>query len=458
MDLSPLLLKALDRVGFKDPTPIQAQTIPLALEGKDVMGSAQTGTGKTLAFSIPTIAALLADPRGVALILTPTRELAQQIATSIKQLIKDLPHFNVALLIGGEQIAKQFTQLKSKPRVIVGTPGRVIDHLERQTLRCNNIIFLVLDETDRMFDMGFSIQIEKIISQIPKERQTLMFSATFSSKIEQLAAKYLNAPKRISVGSEISPVLKLKQESLKVIDTEKYANLLIQLNEREGSIIVFVKTKINADRIATRLLKEPHEAAAIHGDLRQQKRERVMNSFRNGRCRIMIATDVAARGLDVPHVQHVINYDLPEDPEDYVHRVGRTARAGAEGNAMSFISPQDEYKWNAIQRFMDPSLPKLAYKSVSRKGSKGASKKIYRSTSSTTVNDRKSSHFARNRSVESRSEFNNGKKTNRFITRASEPSVEFNTERKSGYFGSIKKPGKQNSAAKPSFRIKKQPS
>jgi len=436
MDLSPVLIKALDRIGFKEPTPIQAQTIPLALEGKDVMGSAQTGTGKTLAFSIPTIAAILADPSKSALILTPTRELAQQISTNIKQLIKDLPHFNIALLIGGEQIARQFTQLKSKPRIIVGTPGRVIDHLERQTLRCNNIAFLVLDETDRMFDMGFSIQIEKIISQIPKERQTLMFSATFPPKIEQLAAKYLNAPQRVSVGSEVSPVLKLKQESLKVIDTEKYANLLIQLQEREGSIIVFVKTKINADRIATRLSKERHEAAAIHGDLRQQKRERVMNSFRNGRCRIMVATDVAARGLDVPHIQHVINYDLPEDPEDYVHRVGRTARAGAEGCAMSFISPQDEYKWNAIQKFMDPSLPELAHKSSPRRGSKGVPRKMYRSApNSGAVNNRKPSRFAGSRSAEPRAEFSNDRKPSRFAgSRSAEPRAEFSNDRKPSRF------------------------
>jgi superfamily II DNA/RNA helicase len=521
MDLSPVLLKALDRIGFKEPTPIQAQTIPLALAGNDVMGSAQTGTGKTLAFSIPTIAALLADPKASALILTPTRELAQQISTYIKQLIKDLPQFNIALLIGGEHIAKQFTQLKSKPRVIVGTPGRVIDHLERQTLRCNNITFLVLDETDRMFDMGFSIQIEKIISQIPKERQTLMFSATFPPKIEQLAAKYLNSPKRISVGSEVSPVLRLKQESLKVVDTEKYANLLIQIQEREGSIIVFVKTKINADRIATRLAKEQHDASAIHGDLRQQKRERVMNSFRSGRCRIMVATDVAARGLDVPHVQHVINYDLPEDPEDYVHRVGRTARAGAEGCAMSFISPQDEHKWNAIQRFMDPSLPPLAYKASPRRGSKGAPRKMYGRAEprSGSGNDRKPSRFAGAKTSEPRAEFGDRKpsrfagartsepraefgdrKPSRFAgARTSEPRAEFGDrkpsrfagartsepraefggdrkpsrfagartsesrsafggERKSGFFGADKKPGQRSSSAKPSFRTKKLPS
>jgi superfamily II DNA/RNA helicase len=357
MRLPPVLTKVLDRLDFKNATPIQAQTIPLALEGNDIIGSAQTGTGKTLAFILPTINKLLSTPEGAALILAPTRELAQQVINVARQLLDNIPSIKTALLIGGEPISKQFNQLKHKPRIIVGTPGRVIDHLERKTLRYDNITFLVLDETDRMFDMGFSIQIEKIINKLPKNRQTLMFSATFSAKIEQLAAKYLNQPKRVAVGSNITPVLSLKQESMKVVEAEKYTKLLLQLDQRQGSIIVFVKTKINADRLASKLCKEKHVASAIHGDLRQHKRERVIKEFRYGRCRIMVATDVAARGLDVPHVQHVINYDLPQDPEDYLHRVGRTARAGADGCALSFISPQDDRKWYAIQRFMNPNQP-----------------------------------------------------------------------------------------------------
>ncbi len=355
MELPPLVLQALNDAGFSESTPIQAKTIPIALKGNDIIGSAQTGTGKTLAFAIPAISKLLAVPTGTVLILAPTRELAQQVHSSIKQLLAKIPKINTALLIGGENIFKQFGKLKINPRVIVGTPGRVIDHLDRKTLKCDNIMLLVLDETDRMFDMGFSIQIEKIISQIPKKRQTLMFSATFPMKVEQLAAKYLIQPQRISAGSDKPTVTKLKQEHINVIESEKYKKLLIQLQQREGSIIVFVKTKINADRLASNLCKEMHKASAIHGDLRQHKRDRVMNDFRFGSFRIMVATDVAARGLDVPHVQHVINYDLPQDPEDYIHRVGRTARAGAEGSALSFVSPQDGKKWFAIQRFMDPT-------------------------------------------------------------------------------------------------------
>lgn len=355
MNLTPVLAKALEQAGFSTPTPIQAQTIPLALTGRDVMGLAQTGTGKTLAFSIPMIAKLLETPNEAAIILAPTRELVQQVAASIKVLAKNISTLKISVLIGGEPIAKQFAQLKYNPNIIVGTPGRVIDHLKRGTLRPGNITMCVLDETDRMFDMGFSIQIEQIVSKLPKQRQNLMFSATFPSEIERLAAKYLNNPERISVSSGIAPVLKLTQEMVKIGESDKYSELLVQLDKREGSVIVFVKTKFGADRLAKNLCKERHVASAIHGDLRQNKRDNVMNAFRVGRCRIMVATDVAARGLDVPHVMHVINYDLPQAPEDYLHRVGRTARAGAEGNALSFVSPQEHSKWFAIQKFLDPS-------------------------------------------------------------------------------------------------------
>ncbi len=353
MNLPPVLLQTLDNLKYTIPTPIQSKTLPIALNNGDILGSAQTGTGKTLAFTLPLIAHLLNNPAGSALVLTPTRELAQQVIAVVKQLLGYKSAIRSALLIGGEPIFKQLSQLKSNPKIIVGTPGRVIDHLSRRTLK-PGFTFLVLDETDRMFDMGFGIQLEKIISQLPKTRQTLMFSATVPTNIEKLAAKYLIQPKRISIDPVVTFVAKLKEETIKVKESEKFSNLLVQLEKRAGSVIIFVKTKHGAEHLSNDLCKKNHNASAMHGDLKQSKRSRVMSDFRNGHYQIMVATDIAARGLDVPHIQHVINYDLPNCPEDYIHRVGRTARAGAEGSALNLVSSQDQAKWSAIQRFISP--------------------------------------------------------------------------------------------------------
>lgn len=357
MGLHPLLSKWLAKSNFIQPTPIQAQAIPLALQDKDILGSAQTGTGKTLAFIIPAITRILNGSNDSALILTPTRELAQQVVNNVRQLLGRDNTIKTALLIGGEALGKQLQQLKANPRLLVGTPGRIIDHLERGTLRCNTVRFLVLDETDRMLDMGFGIQLEEIMRYLPQQRQTLMFSATLPPKIVKLAEKYLNNPERISVGAQSTPATNVKQEILRISEGEKYNSLLLQLDQREGSIIVFVKTKMGAQGLAYKLARENHNASAIHGDLRQQKRERVINDFRRGRYRIMVATDIAARGLDIPHIQHVINYDLPQSPEDYIHRIGRTARAGAEGFSLSLITPQDHRKWREIHSLMNPKDP-----------------------------------------------------------------------------------------------------
>lgn len=357
MGLSPILTKSLDKLGFTQPTSIQAKTIPLALQQKDILGSAQTGTGKTLAFALPLVNQLLNNPTGVGLILTPTRELAQQVMDHVKQLLGTQTSIRTALLIGGDPYAKQMSQLKGNVRIIIGTPGRIIDHLARRSFRADAINFLVLDETDRMFDMGFSIQLQEIVSQLPTQRQTLMFSATFPPKVEKLAAKYMQNPERVFVNeSETATVVasNLTQEILEVSEKDKYTELLKQLDNRAGTILVFVKTKSDAESLSIRLNKEDHNTCCIHGNLRQNKRERVMRAFRQGRHQIMIATDIAARGLDVPHVLHVINYDIPYAPEDYVHRIGRTARAGAEGFAMSFVSSQDRKRWNAIQQLLNP--------------------------------------------------------------------------------------------------------
>lgn len=348
------LMHTLAHMQFTNPTPIQAQAIPPALAGKDILGSAQTGTGKTGAFGIPLVTKLLKSSRGSALVMTPTRELATQVLKQLQQLAGKNSKIKSALLIGGDSMPKQLQQLKNRPRIIVGTPGRINDHLERGSLMLHDANFLVLDETDRMLDMGFTIQIDQIMKFLPKQRQTLLFSATLPGNIQQISKKYLTDPVRVAIGSTDTPAKNIKQEIIRISEAEKYDTLTQQLNEREGSIIVFVKTKFGADKMAAKLRKENHSVDAIHGDLRQNRRDRVIANFRKRKNRILVATDVAARGLDIPHIEHVINYDLPQCPEDYIHRIGRTARAGAEGSALCLITPADRSKWNAINRLINP--------------------------------------------------------------------------------------------------------
>ncbi len=346
---------ALERMQYSVPTPIQKQAIPLALKGHDILGSAQTGTGKTAAFGIPLVAKILNNPRGNAIVLTPTRELATQVMTVINGLLGQRSFVQAALLIGGDSMHKQTAQLRMRPRIIIGTPGRINDHLERGNLILHDTNFLVLDETDRMLDMGFGIQIDRIVKFLPAVRQTLMFSATIPPEIVKMSAKYLKNPERIAVGSVNAPVVKIQQEIIHVNDSGKYDELSKQIAARTGSIIVFVKTKRSADKLSERLNKQGNQTDTIHGDLHQRKREKVIQGFRNMKFRILVATDIAARGLDIPHIEHVINYDLPQCPEDYIHRIGRTGRNGSEGSAVCLISPDDGLKWRAIHRLMHPN-------------------------------------------------------------------------------------------------------
>lgn len=346
---------ALERMKYTAPTPIQVQAIPLALKGHDILGSAQTGTGKTAAFGIPLVAKILNNPRGNAIVLTPTRELASQVMEVIVQLLGQRSFVQAALLIGGDSMHKQTAQLKMRPRIIVGTPGRINDHLERGNLILHDTNFLVLDETDRMLDMGFGIQIDRIVKFLPAVRQTLMFSATIPPEIVKMSAKYLKNPERIAVGSVNAPIVKIQQEIVHVNESGKYDELTKQIDARTGSIIVFVKTKRGADRLSERLNKQGSKTDTIHGDLHQRKREKVIQGFRDMKFRILVATDIAARGLDIPHIEHVINYDLPQCPEDYIHRIGRTGRNGSEGAAVCLISPDDGMKWRAIHRLLHPN-------------------------------------------------------------------------------------------------------
>ena len=401
LNLEQTLMDSIAVINFKTPTPIQAQSIPIALEGKDILGTAQTGTGKTAAFGIPLVNFLLKTKKDTALIMTPTRELATQVMQTMASLIGK-GNIRSALLIGGDSMQKQLKQMKRNPRLIVGTPGRINDHLERRTLNLNTTTFLVLDESDRMLDMGFTPQINQVLRTVPKKHQTLLFSATLANNIVRLAEKYLTNPVRVSVGSTSTPIDKIKQEVVHVKDGDKYNQLIKEIYNREGAILVFVKTRRSAEKMVKRLKYDDHDADAIHGNLRQNKRDRVIKAFRNGHFRILIGTDVASRGLDIPAIKHVINFDLPQVPEDFIHRIGRTARAGAEGSALTFIGGDDRSKWNAIQRLIDPNFKSdrntgrekrgRGGRSFDRRGSRGSDRFLDRRKS-----DRKSSFRDRDR-------------------------------------------------------------
>lgn len=355
--LPEALNHTLKHMEFTTPTPVQVQSIPHALAGRDILGSAQTGTGKTGAFGIPLVARLMTNPRGSALVMTPTRELATQVMAQLQLMLGKRSLIKTALLIGGEAMPNQMQQLKNRPRLIVGTPGRINDHLERGSLMLHDTQFLVLDETDRMLDMGFTIQIERILKFMPQTRQTMLFSATLPQNIVTISKQYLNNPVRVAVDAPSSAATQITHEVIRVNEGEKHSRLLQELAARTGSIIIFVKTKFGTEKLAMKLTKEGHSAEAIHGDLRQSKRDRIIANFRAKKYRILVATDVAARGLDIPHIEHVINHDLPQCAEDYIHRIGRTARAGAQGSAVCLITPTDASKWPAIARLLDPSAP-----------------------------------------------------------------------------------------------------
>ncbi|NMB40157.1 MAG: DEAD/DEAH box helicase [Parcubacteria group bacterium] len=345
--VSPNILKILDKLSLTSPTPIQKQAIPVALKGTDIVGIAQTGTGKTFAFGIPIIQKLLSSS-GQALVLVPTRELALQVNESIKKLADRL-NITTIVLIGGENISRQFFELKRRPRLIIATPGRLIDHLKRKSIKLDQIKTLVLDEADMMLDMGFLPQIEEILRSVPKERQTMLFSATMPVLIANLATKYLKLPIRIEVAPQGTIVKNVTQEMivLEAKDKMKYLEKIIK--ENEGSILIFVRTRYGVKNIAKKLISNGHKATEIHSDLSQGQRKRALDSFKSGRSRIMVATDVAARGLDVKGIELVINYDLPDSSSDYVHRIGRTARAGKKGKAISLATPSQLKNIKAIE-------------------------------------------------------------------------------------------------------------
>lgn len=357
LNLPADLLAPIQAQDFTTPTPIQQQTIPLALEGHDILGTAQTGTGKTLAFALPMVAHLLKNRDTQLIVLVPTRELAQQVLKTFQFLTNKLRFLRSVLLIGGAPSYQQKKDLRREPRIIVGTPGRVIDHFNQGNLKADQFRYVVLDEMDRMLDMGFEIQLKEIFEHLPAERQTLMYSATLPEDIKKQAARYLTDPKQISIGRQSQPAAKIEQQALFVAGQQKMSKLIEILENNqddEQATIVFVKTKTDASDLAFELREKNFNASAMHGDLSQSQRQRVLQQFRMKKLNILVATDIASRGIDVSHVGLVVNYALPQATEDYVHRIGRTARGGRSGRAISLISFGDKRKWYEILQLTDP--------------------------------------------------------------------------------------------------------
>ena len=353
MNLSKELQKGISDMGFEEMSPIQSQAIPVILEGKDVIGQAQTGTGKTAAFGIPIIEKCNpADKSVQALVLCPTRELCIQVAEEIGKLAKHKRGLTVLPIYGGQPIDRQIRALKSGVTIVIGTPGRVIDHIKRKTLKIGNVGMMVLDEADEMFDMGFRDDIALVMNELKEERQTIFFSATMASEIMKFAARYQVNPEIIKVVHKELTVPKVEQAYFELkqhMKTEILCRLIDMYNPKLS--IVFCNTKKKVDELIEELQSRGYFADGLHGDLKQSQRDNVMAKFRKGTIDVLVATDVAARGIDVDDIDLVINYDMPQDEEYYVHRIGRTARAGREGKAFSFVSGRDIYKLRDIQRF-----------------------------------------------------------------------------------------------------------
>ncbi len=360
MGLSRGMLEALRRVKYTTPSPIQAELIPEALEGRDVIGQAKTGTGKTAAFAIPIIEML--EPRGKgpqAIILAPTRELVQQIVVETQKLAHG-QDVAVCGIYGGEPIEKQLRALERGVDIIVGTPGRVLDHIERRTLYLGEIMHVILDEADRMLDIGFRPDIERILRKVPDPHQTLLLSATISPEIRTLARRYMFEPVELNLSRD-EPSVETIQQYYVTVEHERKFDLLVHLLDRDqpSQCIIFTRTKRGADKLAEKLRGRVAGVATIHGDLTQSVRNRVMQGFRNGTIPVLVATDVVGRGIDVNDISHVINYDIPDDPENYVHRIGRTGRMGKDGIAYLFVCPDQGEPLTTIENLINKSIPHL---------------------------------------------------------------------------------------------------
>lgn len=360
LNLSNNLLKALANMKFETPSPIQAKTIPLLMEGRDVIAQAQTGTGKTAAFALPVLQGLdIQSTATQALILAPTRELAIQVAEQFS-LLAALQKITISVLCGGQDYRRQLKELRQGAQIVVGTPGRILDHLDRGSLHLDRLNTFVLDEADEMLRMGFIEDVETILAKLPAAKQMALFSATMPSRIRHIANSYLNNPVSVEIRSETATVKSIKQRFLFASNAQKPDALLrvLAVEDHQG-VIVFVRTKSSTEDVAEALQSQGHRAMAIHGDLSQALRERIIAQFRQGAIDILVATDVAARGLDVERVSHVINYDVPHDCETYVHRIGRTGRAGRSGVTILFVTPKESRVLNMIERHTRERIEKI---------------------------------------------------------------------------------------------------
>jgi ATP-dependent RNA helicase DeaD len=358
LSLSPSLLAALHRAAYHEPTPIQAALIPRALSGRDVIGQAQTGTGKTAAFLLPFLNSWRdnGQPGPQALVLAPTRELVVQVSEEARKLAPSR-HCRAVPIYGGQPFRAQLAQLRKGCDIAIGTPGRVLDHLSRGTLTFDRVRYVVLDEADRMLDIGFRPDIEKILRRCPKERQTLLLSATVPPPVQRLAQRYMQDPVNINLSPEKVTVENIRQSFI-TVDEERKFDLLLQVIEREQprQCIIFCQRKRWADDLYRQLREKHKRVATMHGDLLQPQRDRIMQGFRDGKVVYLVATDVVGRGIDVTNISHIINYDLPEDPENYVHRIGRTGRMGADGVAIAFVTPEQGELLTAIEVFINKQL------------------------------------------------------------------------------------------------------
>ncbi|MDB4907930.1 MAG: helicase [Gemmatimonadetes bacterium] len=361
LPLSPEIQRAIAEAGYVSPTPIQQQAIPLVLRGRDVMGLAQTGTGKTAAFTLPLVQRLIGGPRRTrALILTPTRELCVQVEESVTKYARHSP-LDVVSVYGGVPIEPQTQALRAGVDVIVATPGRLIDHLERQNVIFDDLEILVLDEADRMLDMGFAPQISAIVKEIPAFRQTMLFSATMPPEVEALARKYLRKPLLVQVGRRSSAASTVTHAVYPVAHNRKSALLAELLNREEHeSALVFTRTKSGADRVVRQLELAGIPATAMHADKTQPQRTKAIEDFKSGVIKVLVATDIAQRGLDIQNITHVVNYDVPQQPEDYVHRIGRTGRAAKEGDAYTFMAPDEIAMVRTIERVLGAPIPRVS--------------------------------------------------------------------------------------------------
>lgn len=358
LGISPLLLSILEKVGIKQPTAIQEKSIPVVLTGKDVIGIAQTGTGKTLAFGLPMIQLLAKKSGATGLIVLPTRELAIQVEENLKKVGGSLG-LRTAILVGGASMGHQISMIRQKPHVVVATPGRLNDHIKQRTIDLSTTSILVLDEADRMLDMGFEPQIRAILASVPKEHQTLLFSATMPPKIRAMANTYMKFPVTVQIAEAGSTTERISQELYMVSKDDKVQLLDKLLADHNGTVLVFSRTKHGAKKLTNKIKDMGHTSTDIHSNKSLSQRKAALDGFKSGRHRVLVATDIAARGIDVSDIELVVNFDLPDNPEDYVHRIGRTGRAGKMGKAVSFAEHGQRYDVKEIERLIKKNL-KLA--------------------------------------------------------------------------------------------------